>query len=241
MRSDHASAGVRCWIERGSAQVEAASERAVESRAPWHLLVAQRFADRRQREVAAVLYCGPDSVITGSAALMRHGVRCPRTETVDVLIRHAIKRAVAQLVAELQAGQAQGSAALRAALEEVADGVASAAEGDLRKLIKIGKLPEPMYNPSLYVGSDFLAQPDVWWPDAGVAAELDSREWHLSPELWKRTMARHSAMSAQGIIVLHFTPSRIRSDASRVIAELRSAIEAGSRRPALAIRTIPHR
>ena len=40
-------------------------------------------------------------------------------------------------------------------------------------------------------------------------------------------------------VVLHFAPSRIRSDSSRVIAELRSAIESGLRRPPLAIRRVP--
>ncbi|HWF81237.1 MAG TPA: hypothetical protein VN695_11695 [Streptosporangiaceae bacterium] len=129
---------------------------------------------------------------------------------------------VKQLATELSSGPSRGSGALRAALEEVADGVASAAEGDLRKLIKVGRLPEPLYNPSLYVGDGFLAQPDLWWRDAGVAGEVDSREWHLSPEQWKKTIARHSAMSARGII-----------------AELKSAIEAGLRRPTLAIRTVP--
>ena len=162
---------------------------------------------------------------------------------VRALVAAAVQRrqcTIQQLAAELGAGRPQGSGALRSALEEVADGVASASEGDLRKLIKISRLPEPMYNPSLYAGEEFLAQPDLWWRDAGVAGEVDSREWHLSPELWKRTMARHAAMSARGIIVLHFAPSRIRSDASGVIAELRSAIEAGLRRPPLAIRTVPH-
>ena len=252
-----------------------------------------------QREIAAVLYTGRGCVITGQAALSRHGVPVSLTDVVDVLIPEsarrqsagfvrvhrtsrmpehpwvsdgirwaAVPRAVAdlarggvasrevkalvaavvqrrtctvgQLAAELSSGPARASGALRAALEEVADGVASAAEGDMRKLVKAGRLPEPMYNPRLYVGEEFLAQPDLWWRDAGVAGEVDSREWHLSPELWKRTMARHSAMSAQGIIVLHFAPSRIKSDASRVITELRSAIEAGLRRPPLPIRTVPH-
>jgi len=162
---------------------------------------------------------------------------------VRALVATAVQRrtcTIHQLAAELNSGPARASSALRAALEEVADGVASAAEGDLRTLIKRGGLPQPMYNPSLYVGEEFLAQPDLWWRDAGVAGEADSREWHLSPEQWKRTMARHAAMSAHGIIVLHFPPSRIKSEASQVVAELRSAIEAGLRRPPLTIRTVPH-
>jgi hypothetical protein len=162
---------------------------------------------------------------------------------VKALVATAVQRrtcTIYQLAAELSSGPARASGILRAALDEVADGVASAAEGDLRKLVKTGRLPEPMYNPSLYVGKEFLAKPDLWWRDAGVSGEVDSREWHLSPEQWKRTMARHSAMSAHGIIVLHFAPSRIRSDAAGVIAELKSAIEAGLGRPPLAIKTFPH-
>jgi len=161
---------------------------------------------------------------------------------VRALVADAIQQGkctVQQLAAELRAGPSQGSGFLRAALDDVIVGVASVAEGDLRKLIKRGALPEPMYNPSLYVGTDFIAKPDAWWPDAGVAAEVDSREWHLSPADWERTQAKHARMSALGILVLHYAPRRIRSDAAGVMAELRSAIEAGQRRPPLAIRAVP--
>ncbi len=149
------------------------------------------------------------------------------------------KCTVEQLAVELRAGPKQGSSSLRAALEEVADGIASVAEGDFRKLIKNGGLPTPMYNPELYVGEAFIARPDAWWPRAGVAAEVDSREWHLSPAAWERTQARHDRMSAHGILVLHYAPRRIRSELRAVMAELRAAIEAGQRRPALAVRTVP--
>lgn len=158
------------------------------------------------------------------------------------LMADAIQRrkcTISQLAYEMRIGPKRGSATLRAVLAEVAGGAASAAEVDLHRLVKSGHLPEPLYNPSLYVGAEFLARPDLWWRDAGVAGELDSREWHLSPDLWRRTMARHARMSARGIIVLHFPPSRIRSDDANVLAELRSAIEAGLQRPALAIRTVP--
>lgn len=163
---------------------------------------------------------------------------------IRALVAEAVqhrKCTISQLAEELHSGPKRGSAALRAALEEVADGVASAAEGDLRKLIKKGGLPEPLYNPRLYVGPDFLAQPDLYWHDAGVAGEVDSREWHLSPELWARTLERHARMSAQGIIVVHYTPRRIRTDSARVLAELRSTIEAGRQRPELAVRVVAAR
>ena len=91
-----------------------------------------------------------------------------------------------QLAAELRAGPKQGTSALRAALEEVADGIASVAEADLRKVIKNGGLPKAMYNPQLLAGAECLGRPDAWWPEAGAACEVDSQEWHLSLANWER-------------------------------------------------------
>ena len=111
----------------------------------------------------------------------------------------------------------------------------------MRQLVKRSGLPEPMYNPDLYTGAGFLARPDLWWKDASVAGEVDSREWHLSPGQWEHTMARHSRMTAHGIFVLHFTPKQIKTEPRRIVAELRSAIQEGRRRPPLSIRTMPHK
>jgi hypothetical protein len=38
----------------------------------------------------------------------------------------------------------------------------------------------------------FLGIPDAWWQRAGVAAEVDSREYHISPENQERTRKRHN-------------------------------------------------
>jgi hypothetical protein len=247
--------------------------------------------------MAALLYCGSESVITGTAALERRGIRVPSSEMIDVLVpastrrqtvgfvtvhrtirmpervwvtdglRYApLARAVADavrdrtdqrmiravvadavqrgrcsmgaLAAELASGPKRGSGGLRIALEEAAEGVRSVAEADLHALIRNARLPAPLYNPRLFVAEAFLAQPDVWWPSAGVAGEVDSREWHLSPDAWDQTLARHDRMSAHGIIVLHFTPRRIRTEPAAVISELRQALDAGLRRPPLPIRTV---
>jgi very-short-patch-repair endonuclease len=96
----------------------------------------------------------------------------------------------------------------------------------------------PLFNASLYAGETFLARPDAWWPDAGVAVEVDSREWHLSPRDWERTMRRHSEMSARGIIVLHFTPRQLKREPDRVLTAITQALDAAGAR-ALEIRTVP--
>src|SRR5712691_2282790 len=151
------------------------------------------------------------------------------------------KCSIPQLAEEMRAGPARESGRLRVVLEEVADGVRSAAEADLRLLIKRSGLPEPMYNPDLYAGSTFLGRPDTYWKDAGVAGEVDSQEWHFSPEQFAQTAARHSRMTAHGILVAHFTPKQVRTEPRRIVADLRSAIETGRQRPPLKIRAEPHK
>jgi hypothetical protein len=71
------------------------------------------------------------------------------------------------------------------------------------------------------------------------ALAVDSREWHLSPGDWARTLARHARMTACGILVLHVTPAQIRAEPDRVTAEIRAALQAGQQRPALAVRARP--
>jgi len=146
---------------------------------------------------------------------------------------------IGKLSAELQAGPVRGSATLRAVLAEVIDGIRSPAEADLRNLIRNSQLPQPLYNPKLYLpGGVFLAQPDAWWPDCGVAAEVDSREWHLSPADWENTMARHARMSAAGIVVLHFSPRQQRDKSAEVIGTIASALRVGRPLPDITTRAV---
>jgi hypothetical protein len=140
---------------------------------------------------------------------------------------------------ELEQGPTMGSAFLRVALEEVGAGVRSVPEGDLRVLLRRGGLPMPMFNARLYDGDELVAVADCWWPDAGVAAEVDSREYHYSAADWQHTMRRHDRLVALGVLVLHFTPGRIRAEPQAVAAEIRSALIAGRRRPALPLRSLP--
>jgi very-short-patch-repair endonuclease len=252
-----------------------------------------------QREMAAMLYGGPGSMVTGLAALWRHGIRAPRPDAVDVLVPagrlrhdsgfvrlHRTKRmptriftlgelryapparAVAdaarlmtdirdvraivadsvqcgkcspkQLAEELSNGPLRDSALLRQVLGEIADGIRSVAEAELRDLIKRSGLPGPvLFNAELYSGSTLIAIPDCWWPDAAVAVEVDSRQWHLSPADWERTMSRRARMSSYGIVVLHFSPRQIRTEPAKVVGLIRSALESAAHRPPLAIKAVP--
>lgn len=158
---------------------------------------------------------------------------------VRALIAGAVQRGqcpIPALARELEEGQIRGSARLRQVLAEVAEGVRSVTEGEFRELIIRARLPVPMFNPRLFAADgSFIAMPDAWWAAAGVAAEVDSREWHLLPEDWKRTMRRHAAMSSHGILALHFPPGQIRSDPATVVAAIADTLRVGHGRPRLPI------
>jgi len=248
--------------------------------------------------MAALLYAGDGSLITGQAALLHHHIRGPDTELVDVLVpatrvrRDAAfvrlhrttrmperawqagplriappARAVAdtvrglaslrdvravvadavqqgrceirQLHAELRAGPNLGSALFREALTDVADGIRSTAEADLKDLLTRSRLPMPLFNPSLYDGDTFIAKPDAWWPEFGVAVEVDSKQWHLSPEDHERTLTRGRRMGVYQIVVLRFTPKQLRAQPAEVIKQIRDTLERARGRTPLNLCTVP--
>lgn len=173
----------------------------------------------------------PRAVIDAARSLS--GIREVRALLADVTLRRVCT--IMQLERELGTSRLRNSAQVRVVLSEVSTGTQSAPEGDLRDLIKVADLPEPIYNARLYLDATFIGRPDAWWPDAGVAVEVDSRTWHWPPDLWQQTMDRHSRLSAAGIRVLHFSPAQIRSEPDRVIALIRQALTNGG--PVASIRT----
>ena len=252
-----------------------------------------------QQEMAALLYAGSDSMITGPAALSCHNIRYAASDLIDVLVpverkrrdagfvrlhrttrmpelnweRGPIRyvpptRAVADtvrglaslrevraivadavqrracrvpdLAEELAGGPNVGSALFREALADVADGVRSTAEADLKDLLARARIPMPLFNPELYAKEGtFIARPDAWWPGLGIAIEVDSREWHLSPEDHENTLTRGRRMGKYQIVVLRFTPRQIRSEAPAVIKDIREALAGARGRPPLDVRTVP--
>ncbi|WP_194899538.1 DUF559 domain-containing protein [Catenulispora pinisilvae] len=69
-----------------------------------------------------------------------------------------------------------------------------------------------------------IAVPDALWAIRCVIAEVDSRDYHLSPEDWKQTQERHAMLITLGFAVLHFAPTRIKADPEAVRAEIMAAL-----------------
>jgi hypothetical protein len=166
-----------------------------------------------------------------------------RFDDVRHVVCEAVQRracTVAELTEELEAGPVQGSALFREALAEVGDGVRSVAEADFRRLILHSGLPRPVFNAQLFDADGiFIATVDAWWQEAGVAAEIDSRAYHLAAADQDRTTGRHDRLAAHGILTLHFPPKRIKTDAPGIVSELQSAIDKGLARPRLPVTAVP--
>lgn len=134
---------------------------------------------------------------------------------VRAIVAESIQRgftSVAALEQELALAGTSRTALLRQAIREVGAGARSAPEIDLHKIFPPdGSMPKIVWNPRLEaLDGTPLPSPDGWIDEVGIALEVDSREYHLSPEDWQRTMRRHNLLGSYGALVLHFTPSEIR-------------------------------
>jgi hypothetical protein len=293
------SQALKCGLTRGTIEYRLRPDGPWRQILPAVYLTVTGTATADQRDMAALLYAGPQSVITGPFAVRRHNLRCTGLNVLDVLvpadsrrksigyvqIRRTTRmpkdlyttgpirftspvRAVAdaargmirfsdvqalvceavqrgrctleELVAELNDGPTPGRRWYRMALAELSEGVRSAAEADLKRLIDRSDLEKPLYNADLYsLDGIFLGRPDAWFARAGVAGEVDSRQYHMGARDYEETTRRHNRMEAAGIHMLHWLPSTIKAEPGTVIANLRDAIAAGNKRPQLPIRAIP--
>jgi len=280
---------LECGMTRGTIEYRLRPDGPWRQILPAVYLTVTGTATPDQRDLAALLYAGPQSVITGPVAVRRHNVRCAGLNVLDVLVPAetrrksigyvqiqrttrmpanlyttgpirftSLARAVAdaargitrfsdvqalvceavqrghctleELVTELNEGPTAGRRWYRMALAEVSDGIRSAAEAQLKRLIDRSDLEKPMYNADLYtLDGIFLGRPDAWFGRAGVAGEVDSREYHIRARDYAETTMRHNRMEAAGI----------KADPGEVIADLRNAIAAGIKCPPLPIKAIP--
>jgi hypothetical protein len=254
----------------------------------------------RQKHVAALLYAGPEGMVTGAAALPVHGfrrqfpvppvqvlvpderqrsssgfviiertIRLPRAldrdgiavapvarcvfdasrrhrrpEDVRALVAEAVQRRLttpAALRLELSEGQRRGSRLFRLALEEVDAGIASVAEGDARRLVRSHpNLAGMWWNPTVSdARGRFLLSPDGWLDDIALAWQIDSLEYHLSPEDYAKTLRSHTTATTSGIVVVHHLPSDLRRQPGRVIQDLEAGVAAARARPRPDVRAVP--
>ena len=181
-----------------------------------HVVVWRALAlDEHARDAGLYRICSPARAVVDAC----RGVRDLRT--VRSVMAEAIQRDFTDLHAldeeVIRAGRSR-TALVRQAFAEVLHGVRSSPEAELRACLSTSRvLPEIIWNPRLVAPDGTrLPTPDGYLPDAAIALEVDSQEFHLAPADWRRTMDRHNELSRYGVLILHFPPSQIRREPDRV-------------------------
>jgi hypothetical protein len=186
-----------------------------------------------QQQMAAMLHAGRGSVITGPAALQQHRIRGPAVDLIDVLIPASRRRRDAAFVRLHRTTRMPKRIWRFGPLYYALPGraVADTVRGltslrDVRAVVADAVQRDACTVPDL---STELDHGPRGWPEKGVAVEVDSHEWHMSPHDHTRTLERQRRMGKRGILVLPFTPREIRTQPAKVMATIRDALKSGRR------------
>lgn len=163
---------------------------------------------------------------------------------VTALLAEAVQRGFCtpdDLLTELSASRRRYAPYVARSTAHLTARVHSPLEADARTLIHTYALPEPLWNPDLHdpLTGAFLARPDAYWPAEGLALEVDSREYHLDPVSWRRTLSHRNRLAAAGLPVLAVTAEDLRGRREGVAGEIRGALARCRNRPAPAVRVNP--
>ncbi len=191
--------------------------------------------DRQARHTELYRVAGPARAVVDTCRELRE------LRTVRAVVAEAVQRfrvAPHLLDEEVRRAARSRTAVVRRALDEIAGGARSAPEAQARAVLEASSLlaGRMLWNPQLALPDGTrLPTPDGYLPDVALAIEVDSREFHLSPEDWARSLERHNILGRYGVQVLHFTPSFVESQPEEVrriveqAARLREGVAAGVR------------
>ncbi|MFJ8211916.1 hypothetical protein [Streptomyces sp. NPDC096033] len=161
--------------------------------------------------------------------------RCPSPERVRSVLAQVVQSGWCHphdLHTELRSARLLSRPAIQAAAGELLAGVRSVAEAQARDVLTGTDLPTPLWNARLYTpDGTFLATPDAYWPDEGVALEIDSAEYHYSRDAWHATLRRRLRLESHGVLVVSATPSMIRDTPTEVLNALRALLTLTTPRP----------
>ncbi|PVZ04227.1 hypothetical protein [Actinomycetospora cinnamomea] len=143
------------------------------------------------------------------------------TDAIRALLAEAVQRRLTtprELRSELEEGCGRGTARVRPVLTEIEDGVRSVPEAWARTLAaSIPDLPPMMWNRRIVTADRaWLADPDGWLDDVGLAWEIHSFRHHADPEAFDATMRRQARMTGHDVHVVAHTPRQLRDDRAQV-------------------------
>ncbi|MFE2724591.1 hypothetical protein [Kitasatospora sp. NPDC059327] len=152
---------------------------------------------------------------------------------VRAVLREAVERpdircTVRELVAELTESGLAADLRVRAALDELLATERDAVLERLGVLVDEWLLPAPLAGPELRMrGGTYVAVPDLYWPRAGVAVEVDSELRCVSEGEAAWVRGGQHRMEYLGIRVVYLSGARLAAEPEAVGAELREAFRQG--------------
>lgn len=163
---------------------------------------------------------------------------CRRQENLD-RVRDVVAEAiqdrrctVEDLHREVGAAARQRTALTRAALSEIDAGIRSVAEAKVKQAMRRRGVRPMEWNVSLLTpDGEFVGTPDGYYADVAVALQLDSIEYHLSPNKYKRTQKRQRALTTHRVLVLPYAPGDAIKDPDTLCVELEAMYRQGKERP----------
>lgn len=192
---------------------------AVEHRASSSFVVIRRTHRLPQpRTISGFPHCPPErSLVEASARIGdRRTARAMMADAVQRHIAHA-----ARLQAEIPHLSGRGAGVARRAINDIVMGGRSAPELEFLELCaQRGDLPQPLLNPLLELPGGRRVSPDALFRDAGLVHETNGRGPHADEDPFEYMQARHDAMTAAGLVVLHNSPRQLRQEGERVIDEV---------------------
>ncbi|WP_328645967.1 hypothetical protein OHS58_41775 [Amycolatopsis sp. NBC_00348] len=159
-------------------------------------------------------------------------------ETCTQVLIEAIQRGRCtpeMLLRELNNGSQRGTAIPRRLLMEWTT-VRSMAEAHAKRLSSRLVNPPSHWNVDVHdAAGRYVACPDGWWDDVGLAWEIDSFEFHFARGDYARTLDRNTRYAAAGIPVVQTLPSELTHNPAGVLAKLEAAHLAAKARPRPAV------
>ncbi|MEV8323871.1 MULTISPECIES: hypothetical protein [unclassified Kitasatospora] len=152
---------------------------------------------------------------------------------VREVLREAVSRpdgpcTVRELASELTESGLTGEPRVRAALDELLAGERDFVLDRVGELVDECLLPVPLVGPELRMrGGTYIAVPDLYWPEQGVAVEVDSDLRCVSEGEAAWVRGGQHRMEYLGIRVVYVSGARLAADRDAVGAELREAHRVG--------------
>jgi len=149
------------------------------------------------------------------------------------VMREAVSRkesgcTLAELMAELREAGLVEEARVRAAMDELLAAERESVLDRLGELVDEWLLPAPLTGPELRMrGGTYIAVPDLYWPEAGVAVEVDSELRCVSEGEAAWVRGGQHRMEYLGVRVVYVSGRRIAAEPDVVGGELREAFTAG--------------